>query len=42
MSKDFFKVRQRKQEINVILVPSKTKFNIIYKKCVNKLIYLYI
>ena len=34
MSTKYFKVRLRKSEINVLLVPSKSKNNIIKKKCV--------
>ena len=35
MSRQDFKVRLMKQEIKIILVPSKSYFKIIFKKCVN-------
>ena len=35
MSRVDFKVRIRKQEVNIKLVSSKLKYNIIFKNCVN-------
>ena len=40
MSRQYFKVRFQKQRINASIVPSNSYFNLILKKCVNKLIYI--